>query len=87
MFEANAINESKWSGENIEEQLTESYEQQLYDLKHDVYSRSEEYVSFEIDKYQAWAEDQVYSLENEVIVLRKEDEALKDKFVKKEMQN
>ena len=49
----------------------------MYDLKHDVYSRSEEYVSFEIDKYQAWAEDQVYSLENEVIALRKEDEALK----------
>ena len=33
------------------------------------------------------AEDQVYSLENEVIVLRKEDEALKRQFVKKEMQN
>ena len=79
LFEANAINESKWSGENIEEQLTESYEQQLHDLKHDVYSRSEEYVSFEIDKYQAWAEDQVYSLENELIALRKEDEALKKK--------
>ena len=77
LFEANAINESKWFGDNVEEQLTESYEQQLYDLKHDVYSRSEEYVSFEIDKYQAWAEDQVYSLENEVIALRKEDEALK----------
>ena len=77
LFEANAINESTWSGDNVEEQLTESYEQQLYDLKHDVYSKSEEYVSFEIDKYQAWAEDQVYSLENEVIALRKEDEALK----------
>jgi hypothetical protein len=77
LFEANAINESKWFGDNVEEQLTESYEQQLYDLKHDVYSRSEEYVSFEIDKYQAWAEDQVYSPENEVIALRKEDEALK----------
>ena len=48
LFEANAINESTWSGDNVEEQLTESYEQQLYDLKHDVYSKSEEYVSFEI---------------------------------------
>ena len=54
----------------------------MYDLKHDVYSRSEEYVSFEIDKYQAWAEDQVYSLENEVIALRKEDEALKRQDVR-----
>ena len=83
LFEANAINESTWSGDNVEELLTELYEQQLYDLKHDVYSKSEEYVSFEIDKYQAWAEDQVYSLENEVIALRKEDEALK-KQIRKE---
>lgn len=67
--------------------MSKEYEQHLYELKQDVYSKSEEYVSFEIDKYQAWAEDQVYSLENEVIALRKEDEALKDRFVKNGMQN
>lgn len=77
LLETNVISESTWSCEDSEELTKDEFDKQLYELKHDVYSRSEEYVSFEIDKYQAWAEDQLYSLENEVIALRKEDEALK----------
>ena len=77
LLETNPLSETKWNGDIAEASLSKEYEQHLYELKQDVYSKSEEYVSFEIDKYQAWAEDQVYSLENEVIALRKEDEALK----------
>lgn len=83
LLEANPISEDKWNGDNAENSLFEEYENHLYELKQDVYNKSEEYVNFEIDKYQAWAEDQVYSLENEVIALRKEDEALK-KQIRKE---
>ena len=77
LLDANPISETQWNGDNAESSLSKEYEQQLYELKQEVYNKSEEYVSFEIDKYQAWAEDQVYSLENEVIALRKEDETLK----------
>ena len=77
LLETNPVLERSWDGGDAESSLSQEYEQQLYNLKQDVNSKSEEYVSFEIDKYQAWAEDQVYSLENEVIALRKEDEALK----------
>ena len=77
LLETNPLSETKWNGDIAEASLSKEYEQHLYELKQDVYSKSEEYVSFEIDKYQAWAEDQVYSLENEVIALRKEDDALK----------
>lgn len=83
ILETNAVSEEKWSGENTQIILQSDLDKCLYELKQEIGSRTEEYVSFEIDKYQAWAEDQVYSLENEVIALRKEDESLK-KQIRKE---
>lgn len=77
ILEANPISEAQWNGREAEILLSGDFESQFKELKQEVSSKSEEYVSVEIDKYQAWAEDQVYSLENEVITLRKEDDALK----------
>jgi ERCC4-related helicase len=64
-------------GKCIEDALSDEFEVQLNKLKLKVCNQTEEFVSYEIDKYQAWAEDQVYVLENEVIALRHEDDVLK----------
>ena len=77
ILETKVVKNNGWIGCEMDEKLNEDFNKQLYELKKTVYSQSEEYVNFEIDKFQAWAEDQVYSLENEVISLRKEDQSLK----------
>lgn len=82
LLETNVIMEKIWFADDIDYLLKEAFEMQFCELKNDVSRKSESFVSLEIDKYQTWAEDQVYSLENEVIALRKEDESLKRKIRK-----
>jgi ERCC4-related helicase len=78
LLETNATHANVWEdGQHVEDSLSGDFEEQLNKLKSKVTDQTEDFVSYEIDKYQAWAEDQVYALENEVIALRHEDEALK----------
>jgi hypothetical protein len=78
LLETDATHANVWEdGQHVEDNLSGDFEEQLNKLKSKVTDQTEDFVSYEIDKYQAWAEDQVYALENEVIALRHEDEALK----------
>jgi ERCC4-related helicase len=78
LLETDATHANVWEdGQHVEDSLSGDFEEQLNKLKSKVTDQTEDFVSYEIDKYQAWAEDQVYALENEVIALRHEDEALK----------
>lgn len=77
LLDTNAISEISWNGNGVENKLLDEYQKQLEELEGDIDKKTEEYINFEIDKYQAWAEDQLYSLQNEVIILRKEEEALR----------
>lgn len=78
LLDLDSIQNTSWSdGQDAELVLKQCYEERLCNLKSLLHNQTEDYVSFEIDKYQAWAEDQLYSLQDEVIALRKEHEALK----------
>lgn len=52
-------------------------EARLEKLKEDLSERTNEYIVFEIDKFESWAEDLIYKLQEEVIELRKEHENMK----------
>ena len=43
----------------------------------DLSEKTNEYISFEIDKFESWSEDQVYKIQSEVIELRKQHEAIR----------
>lgn len=52
-------------------------ETKLEKLKENLSERTNEYIVFEIDKFESWAEDLIYKLQEEVIELRKEHENIK----------
>lgn len=68
--------------EKTEQKLNLNFSTKLKNFEIDTTEKTEEYVRYEIDKYEAWSEDQVYKLESEVISLRKEHELLKKQIRK-----
>lgn len=52
-------------------------ESKLEKLKESLSERINEYIVFEIDKFESWSEDVIYKLQEEVIALRKEHETLR----------
>lgn len=53
------------------------YEKQLGDYRQRIDERTNEYVDYEINKYEMWAEDQLVPLRKEVKELRREHDALR----------
>jgi hypothetical protein len=53
------------------------YEKQLLNYKLQVDERTNEYVDYEINKYEMWAEDQLVPLRKEVMELSREHDALR----------
>jgi ERCC4-related helicase len=58
-------------------QYTDIYSKQLSDYKEHIDDRTNEFVDYEINKYEMWAEDQLVPLRNEVANLSRENEALR----------
>ena len=78
LLETECIKESVWKNTSSDEQLLISdFNTQLDKIKLEVDNQTCEFTNYEIDKYQAWAEDQVFNLNTEVVELRRELDALK----------
>ena len=61
----------------LDDIFKEEYEEQLNGYKLQVEERTNEYVDYEINKYEMWAEDQLEPLRKEVMELNKEHESLR----------
>ena len=59
------------------ENLQENYNNQLIALTEQINTQVDEYVNYEIDKFEAWSEDNVFNIQEEVRRLRKEQMELK----------
>ncbi len=59
------------------QELEDTYRVRLDNFKKELSAKTNEYINSEIDKFEAWAQDQVYFIENEVISLRKDHDAIK----------
>ena len=57
--------------------IAEELETKLTKLKESLSERTNEYIVFEIDKFESWSEDVIFKLQEEVIALRKEHENIK----------
>ena len=57
--------------------FAEELETKLTKLKGSLSERTNEYIVFEIDKFESWSEDVIFKLQEEVIALRKEHENIK----------
>ena len=62
---------------NDEANVSEELEAKLTKLKESLSERTNEYIVFEIDKFESWSEDVIFKLQEEVIALRKEHENIK----------
>ena len=66
----------------IVNRLNMEFEQSLSSYKKDLAERMQSYLNTEIDKLYAWADDNMYPLEDEVIALRKQIQANRREFRK-----
>lgn len=57
--------------------VADELEKRIGKLKEKLSERANEYIVFEIDKFESWAEDIIYKLQEDVIELRKEHENIK----------
>lgn len=76
LLELNVISESSFIvPQTIIEQLNGEFKQTLSNYKKELAERMQSYLNIEIDKLYAWADDNMYPLEDEVIALRKQLQA------------
>ena len=66
-----------------EELFKSDFEKQLNNYRSEINDRTNEYVDYEINKYELWAEDQLVPLRNEVAGLSREHDSLR-KLIRKE---
>lgn len=62
---------------STDESIDGLFDEKLKELLENLSDRTNEYISFEIDKFESWSEDQVYKIQSEVIELRKQHEAIR----------
>lgn len=62
--------------------IAEDFESKLEKYKKDLDDRTNEYATYEIEKFEAWSDDRLVPLQNEVIELRKEKDAIHRLFRK-----
>lgn len=77
LLELDCISITKIDLENTEDIFKAQYEKQLMDYKLKIDERTNEYVDYEINKYEMWAEDQLVPLRKEVMELSREHDALR----------
>ena len=62
---------------DLDHQFRKQFDEQLVKYTTDIEKRTNEYVDFEINKYEMWADDQLVPLRNEVMELSREHDALR----------
>ena len=62
--------------------IAEVFESKLEKYEKDLDDRNSEYATYEIEKFEAWSDDRLVPLQNEVIELRKEKDAIHRQFRK-----
>lgn len=78
LLELDALSESKAVvPEGVLSELNDAFSESLEKYKKDLSDRAQDYLNVEIDKLYAWADDNVYPLEEEVGKLRREMEAVR----------
>lgn len=77
LLELDCLSQQNSSLATLDDIFKEEYEKQLNGYKFQVEERTNEYVDYEINKYEMWAEDQLVPLKKEVMELNKEHEALR----------
>ena len=61
----------------IDDSITGLFKERLQELLDNLSEKTNEYISFEIDKFESWSEDQVYKIQSEVIELRKQHDTVR----------
>lgn len=77
LLELDCINYQTHSLQNVEEQFEDEFSKRLKLYKDKIDDRTNNYVDYEITKYEMWADDQLVPLRNEVMTLNKEYEAIR----------
>jgi ERCC4-related helicase len=77
LLELDCLSQQDSNLATLDDIFKEEYEEQLNGYKFQVEERTNEYVDYEINKYEMWAEDQLVPLRKEVMELSKEHEALR----------
>ena len=77
LLELDCLSQQDSNLATLDDIFKEEYEEQLNGYKFQVEERTNEYVDYEINKYEMWAEDQLVPLRQEVMELNKEHEALR----------
>lgn len=67
---------------DILQSLASDFDSKLEKYKIDLDDRTNEYAAFEIEKFEAWSDDRLVPIQNEVIELRKEKDAIHRQFRK-----
>ena len=69
--------------DSFDESFKRDYERQLNSYRNAINDRTNEYVNYEINKYELWADDQLVPLRNEVAELSREHDSLR-RLIRKE---
>lgn len=77
LLELECINYETLSLPGFEEQFEDEFSKRLRTYRDKIDTRTNDYVDYEITKYEMWADDQLVPLRNEVITLNKEYEAIR----------
>ena len=77
LLELDCISETDVELSSLDTSFRNEYEKQLNNYKLKVDERTNEYVDYEINKYEMWAEDQLVPLRKEVAELSREHDALR----------
>ena len=77
LLELDCISENEAELCSLDKTFKNEYEKQLNSYKLTVDERTNEYVDYEINKYEMWAEDQLVPLRKEVMELSREHDVLR----------
>ena len=77
LLELDCISDKSSSLGSLDVMFKDEYEKQLNSYKLKIDDRTNEYVDYEINKYEMWAEDQLVPLRKEVMELSREHDALR----------
>lgn len=77
LLELDCISDKSSSLGSLDVMFKDEYEKQLNSYKLKIDERTNEYVDYEINKYEMWAEDQLVPLRKEVMELSREHDALR----------
>lgn len=77
LLEIGCVNEAIINLNASDDIFKADYEKQLFENQKVIEERTNQFVDYEINKYEMWADDQLVPLQNEVIELSREHDALR----------